>query len=139
MSYFDLQQALLTKLVNSGIFSINDIAFENDAFDPSGKTIWCAINILPQTEESMGKSSSSSNDRRGVFQVSVYVEHDSDNFANDQLQKIDDVLSEFSYNSTQIFNGQTVQMLESNVTSGRTVDSWYVRDISINYLLFTAR
>ena len=139
MSYLDLQQALINKLINSAIFPVSDIAFENQSFDPSGKTSWCHVSIIPATEEITGKTSASSNERRGIFQISVYVEKDATDFTNTQLSLIDSILTEFSYNSSETFNGQAVQILESEVTTGRTVESWYVRDISVNYLLFSAR
>lgn len=139
MSYLDLQQALLTKLINSAIFANGDIAYENKAFDPTGKTEWCSINIIPATEEAAGKTATSSNQREGILQISVCVERDSYNYANRQLELIDEIITEFSYNSSETFNGQTVQILETEVSSGRTVDSWYVRDVSINYLLFATR
>ena len=139
MSYFNLQQALLSKLINSGILDNSNIAFENQSFDPTGKTQWVSVTIIPATEEALGKTGESSNQREGIFQISVYVQKDSDQFANEQLELIDSILTEFSYNSIETFGSQTVTILESEVTTGRTVESWYVRDISINYLLFSAR
>lgn len=141
MSYLDTRQALMTQLSNANIpgVSIEDIAIEGDFFDPSGKDLWLAAYFIPASSEIMGKTPASGNDDRGTFQVSVFIPLNSGMYDTRQLQTIDSVLSAFQYNSSTVYNGQTVQILESSVNNGLENESWFKRDISINYLTFSNR
>ena len=139
MSYLDTRQALLTKLAAAALVPSTSIAYENKSFDPSGLSIWLSPFFIPATDGIMGKTSGSRNEHRGIFQVSVYVSKNATNFDSDQLDKIDDIISEFSYGSSATYSAQTVEVLESTVNGGRESESWYVRDISINYLTFSVR
>jgi hypothetical protein len=47
---------------------------------------------------------------------------------------IDDILSGFAYGSAEVYNGQTINILESTVNSGSENEAWFKRDVSINYL-----
>ncbi len=141
MSYLDTRQALMTQLSNANVpdISIEDIAIEGEFFDPSGKNLWLAAYFNPASSEIMGKTPESGNDDRGTFQVSVFAPLNSGAYDTRQLQTIDSVLSAFQYNSSTVYNGQTVQILESSVNNGLENESWFKRDISINYLTFSNR
>ena len=139
MSYLNTSQALLTKLINSAIVVSSNISFENKNFNPTGKTLWLAVNFLPVTDEILGKSSGSRNQQEGVFQISVFIKKNADDFDVTLLTTIDSLLSEFSYNSQASLNGQVVDILSSTVNEGSDNESWHKRDISINYLTFSTR
>jgi hypothetical protein len=141
MSYYDTKQALITQLVGASITGITsaDIAFENKDFDPSGKSIWLSCYFIPATSEMMGKTQTSGNEDRGIFQVSVFVALNNDNYDNTQLQAVDSILSSFQYNSSTVYNGQKVSILSATVNNGTENESWFKRDISINYLTFSTR
>ena len=141
MSFYDTKQALITQLLGASIPSVTsaDIAFEGKNFDPTSKAIWLSCHFIPATTESMGKTSTSSDEHRGTFQVSVFIALNSNTYDNLQLQTIDSVLSAFQYNSSTVYNSQTVDILESTVNSGTENESWLKRDISISYLTFSTR
>jgi len=141
MSYLDTKQALITKLIATSITGITsaDIAFENNDFDPTGKSKYIAAYFIPATSDSMGKTINSGDDHRGIFQVTVFIKLNNGNYDNDQLQIIDDILAGFIYNDKAVYNGKTVHIKDSNVNSGSENESWFKRDISINYLTFTSR
>ncbi len=141
MSYYNTKQALLTQLLGASIPNItsSDIMFENKDFDPKGKSLWLACYFIPATSEMMGKSTTSSNEDRGVWQISVFVSLNNDNYDNAQLQTVDSVLSAFQYNSQTVYNSQAVDILDSTVNNGTENESWFKRDISINYLTYTTR
>ena len=141
MSYYNTKQALITQLLNASIPNITgvDIAFENNDFNPLGKPLWLSCYFIPATSGMMGKSSGSSNEDRGVFQVSVFTALNGDSYDNTQLQTIDSILSAFQYNSSTVYNTQKVDILESTVNNGIENESWFKRDISINYLTFSTR
>lgn len=141
MSYYNTKQALITQLLGASIPNItsNDIAFENKDFDPKNKPLWLAVYFIPATTDMMGKTSTSSDEQRGVFQVSVFVSLNNNDYDNTQLQTIDAILSAFQYNSQTVYNTQTVDILESTVNNGTENESWFKRDISINYLTYSTR
>ena len=141
MSYYNTKQALLTQLLGASIPNItsSDIMFENKDFDPKGKSLWLACYFIPATSEMMGKSTTSSNEDRGVWQISVFVSLNNDNYDNIQLQTVDSVLSAFQYNSQTVYNSQAVDILDSTVNNGTENESWFKRDISINYLTYSKR
>lgn len=137
MSYLKTKQALIQQLQT--VVNFNDVASENKTFDPANKSLWYAAYFLPVSTEMMGKTPASSDEQRGIFQVSVFVSLNSDQFDNNQLQAIDDVLSGFLYNTSIVYNGQQVDVLSSTVNNGSESESWFQRDISINYLTFSER
>lgn len=141
MSYFESKQALLTKLLSTSITGVtaNDISFENKNFDPIGKSIWLACYYIPATSESLGKTEQSSDEQRGIFQVSVFVSLNSDNYDNLQLQAVDDILTGFRYNSSEVYNNTRVDILSSTVNNGTENEAFFKRDVSINYLTFNTR
>ena len=139
MSYYDTRQALLTTLLDAAIVPDADIAFENDEFDPTGKDIWLAVYFLPVNSGIMGKTNESKSEQRGVFQISVFVRKNSDNYDSEQLLKIDSILSTFSYGTAALYSGQTVDILDAALTNGRYDNAWFVRDVSIDYLAFATR
>lgn len=141
MSFFDTKQALLTQLINnlpSGL-TANDVAFENKNFNPANKPLWLAAYFIPATSDILGKTPSSNNEDRGVFQVSVFVSLNNESYDNTQLQAIDELIAAFKYNTQMMYNTQTVQALESTVNNGTENESFFKRDISVNYLTFSTR
>ena len=139
MSYFSTKQALVEALINSAIFAADELGFENNVFDPDGKDIYAECYFIPADEVSLGKDASSSDDQRGIFQVSVFVKKNSGNFDNDQLVKIDELRNLFKYGSVLTYNTQKVNILESSLNNGTELESWFRRDLSINYSTFSER
>ena len=141
MSYLNTKQACITHLINnlpSGLTTA-DIAFENRKFDPSGKDLWLAAYFIPASTEMMGKSATDKDEQRGIFQISVFVSLNSEEFDNAQLTAIDELISAFKYNTQMVYNTQTVTTLESTVNTGSESEAWYQRDISVSYLTFSSR
>ena len=136
MSNLDTKQALLTKLLATSITGITnaDIDYENSNFVPFGKTKYIKASFLPASSDTTGKELSAPQERRGTFQISIYVTLNNANYDNEQLQISDDIELGFAYGSTAAYNGKTVSILESTTNSGSENEAWYVRDLSINYL-----
>lgn len=141
MSYFKTKQALLTKLLSVPITGVtaDDMSFENKTFDPKGRSIWLACYFIPATSESLGKTIDSSDEQRGIFQVSVFVALDDGQYDNLQLQVVDDILAGFRYSTSTVYNSQQVDILDSTVNNGTENEAYFKRDISINYLAFNKR
>jgi hypothetical protein len=141
MSILDTKQALIQQLltVTSSLFNSNDVAYENANFNPEDKDAWVQPFFIPASTDMMGKTSSSGDEQRGIFQLSVFVKLSSGKYDNDQLQIVDDILSAFKYNTSMVYNNQQVAVLSSTVNAGTSNDAWFKRDISINYLTFSTR
>ena len=137
MSYLDTRNALVTQLLT--VVSADDLALSNDKFDPAGKSLWYDAFLIPATTDMMGKTIQSGDEQRGIFQVSVFIPINDGNSDLVQLQAIDSVLSGFLYNNRLVYNGQQVDVLSSDVNTGLENESWFKRDISINYLTFSER
>tara|TARA_R110000772_G_scaffold6823_1_gene23764 strand:- start:910 stop:1233 length:324 start_codon:yes stop_codon:yes gene_type:complete len=105
----------------------------------SNKSLWYAAYFLPTSTDSMGKTSASSDEQRGIFQVSVFIDINRFDYDYSQLQAIDNILAAFTYNTSLVYNGQKVDLLSSDVNSGLESGAWYQRNISINYLTFSER
>ena len=141
MSYYNTKQALLSKLLGASIPNItnSDIMFENKDFDPAGKSLWLACYFIPATTEILGKTFVSGDEQRGVWQISVFVSLNNNDYDTAQLQTIDAIKSVFYYNSSTVYNTQKVDILESTLNNGTENESWFKRDLSINYLTFSTR
>ena len=137
MSYLKTKKALLTQLLTA--VSSSDLALENKKFDPSNKSLWYAAYFIPASTDMMGKTGTSSDEQRGIFQVSIFIDINRFDYDDTQLSAIDSILSAFTYNTSLVYNGQKVDILNSDVNSGSASEAWYQRDISINYLTFNER
>jgi hypothetical protein len=141
MSYLNTKQALITQFLATTVTGLtaDDIGYQNKFFDPTNKPLWVMLTFIPATSVMMGKTTVDRNEDRGIFQVSVFVSIDNDEYDNAQLTAIDEILTGFQYNSSTVYNSQQVDILESTVNQGRESESWFERDISINYLTFSNR
>ncbi len=139
MSYLNTRQALFKQLLDnlpSGLNS-DDVAFENGEFDPESKSLWLAVYFMPATTESTSKSAESSDEDRGVLQVSVFARLNGDSFDNAQLAVVDEIRTIFKHNTVMVYNGQKVQTVDSTFSVGSESEAWFQRNISINYLTFS--
>lgn len=137
MSYLNTKQALVQQLLT--VATASNIAFENKEFNPAGKEFWYAAYFKPATTESTGKTLDSSDQQYGFFQVSVFTERNMADFDNLSLEKVDLILSAFQNTTSITYSGQKVDILETTVNDGRVSESWYQRDMTINYLTFSER
>lgn len=141
MSYLETKQAFTTHLLANlptGLTS-KDVSFENRDFNPANKSLWLAAYFIPATTESTGKTLASGDEQRGVFQISVFVALNSNDYDTAQLTAIDELITAFKYTTQVVYNNQTVDILESNVNAGSESEAWFQRDISVNYLTFSTR
>ena len=143
MSRLDTKQAFITHLLANlptGVTSA-DIAFENQspAFNPDGKALWLDTHYQEASSEPMGKTSASSNEQRGFFQIDVNIPITNSNYDNLLLSTIDELSSAFSYGTTIVYNTQNVDLLDSTTPNSSENGAWYRRFITINYLTFSTR
>ncbi len=137
MSLLDTRNALVTQLLT--LVNTNDLAVENSVFKDTNKDVWYSMAFIPASSETTGKTLASSDEDRGIFQVSVMVQINSGNKDLLQLQAMDDIKSGFLYSTSLVYNGQQVDILEADSNQGSENDAWFKRDLSINYLTFSER
>jgi len=141
MSQLNTKQAFLSHLINNlpAGLTTADVAFENKKFKPKNKDLWLAVYYIPATSDMMGKSTTDRDEERGLYQVSVFVSLNNDNYDNTQLQAIDELKSAFSYNTELVYNDQVISILDSETNAGVESEAWFQRDLTINFLTFTNR
>jgi hypothetical protein len=143
MSRLDTKQAFITHLLAnlpSGI-TADDVAFENQnpSFNPEGKNLWLDTHYQEASNDPTGKTSASSDEQRGFFQIDVNTPLSNSNYDNELLSTIDELASTFSYGTTIVYNTQSVDLLENTSPNSAENGAWYRRFITINYLTFSPR
>lgn len=108
------------------------VAYENSDFSPEGHQAWLAVHFMPTTSESL---STSADDERGVFQVSVFTKRNSGNFDTEQLRIIDELKRVFYTGA----NSDGVTILDVSTNAGQPSNGWYQRDLSIEYSSYINR
>ena len=111
------------------------IAYPNECFKPMGRPLWAAVYLLPTTSESLGKGAKSSDDDRGIYQISVFIKENQYNTDDLLLDTIDEIKALF-YNGVIIDN---VNILDVTVGNAGTSNGYHSRAISINYSTYTTR
>lgn len=134
MSYFDTRQGLFKHLIDSAIFS--ELFFENSIDEPT-QDLSAVCYFIPATSESVGKSETSADDRRGIFQVSIYSKKGE--FDNDLLVKCDEVSSLFKWGTKISYNGLDIFIQDSTLNEGAEAEGYFRRDLSINYMTLAER
>ena len=141
MSYINTRNALIKQLKATPVtgMSNSDIAYDNNKFNPAGKDLWVMASFIPASSVSTGKTLASSDEQRGVFQISVACKLNNKTYDNIVLVATDEILAGFRDTTSVSYLDQNVSILESTVSAGSESESWYKRDISINYLTFSKR
>ena len=136
MSQLQIRNDLLSQAITTLTPLVGDnIAYENKKFDPTGLSAWASFHFVPATSESMGKSRASSDDERGFIQLSIYVKANAPDYDNQLLSIVDSVKTDFYYG---VIIGST-NVLEVTTNNGFTVESWFKKDITINYSSYQSR
>jgi hypothetical protein len=141
MSYLDTRQALVTQFLATTVtgLAVADIASDNEFFDPANKSLWVMLTVIPASSEAMGKTTSDRNEDRGIFQVNVFTPVNTKDRSILSATAVDEIRAGFQYNSSTVYNGQQVDILDITVNQGRVTEAWFQADISINYLTFSNR
>lgn len=141
MSDTNTLHALRTLLLSTPITDITsaNISFIDPPkpFKPEGKKIWIAEDFIPASSESTGKTKASSNEDRGIYQLTVYVPLFLGDYGLSLSTAVDEIKAGFFYGETTTHNAQKVDILQVVAQSVTSNDAWSRRVISINYLTFS--
>lgn len=112
---------------NSTTGSSVGVTFDNSkAFDPFGYEQYVGCFFIPAANEQVGKRGTPEEDE-GIYQMSVFVEGQSESYDLKQLEIIDAI--RLGFRNANLGN---VSISDINVNGGRYDESWFVRDVSIN-------
>ena len=141
MSYLKTRQALVTQFLATTVTGLtaDDIATDNEFFDPVNKSMWVSLAVIPASSQSIGKAYTDNNEDRGIFQVSVFIPVNAKDRSILSATAVDQIRSGFQFNTESVYNGQAVSMQDTTVNQGRLSEAWFQTDISINYLTFSSR
>ena len=143
MSDLKILQSLRTLLQTASITGVtnDDISYIDapNVFDPAGKSLWLEEGFIPASSESTGKTKASSDEDRGVYQISIYTPMFSGDFGVSLSTAIDEIKAVFFNGASSVYNTQKVDILEVVAQGVSNNDAWKRRVISINYLTFSTR
>ncbi len=126
---YDLQAALNDRL--SDEFPTMPVAWENRSFTPVVGTPYLKANLLRADSEVITLGPNPYKERRGIFQVSCMYPA-GEGWGN-ATSKAAEVAAAFPDSSSFVYNGLTVNIVESTVNSGLPGDGWYMVPVSIRY------
>lgn len=134
MNQTAIRNALILRLEAANLgYSIYS---ENTISNPKGSAPFLAVYFLPSLEESCGKTVSSSDLQRGIFQITIFVNASDNDATLKQIEIVDQL--KLLFHSSLVFDGVEIEGVE--VGSGRDGDGGYfARDLSINYNGITSR
>ncbi|MCP4987575.1 MAG: hypothetical protein GY928_16410 [Colwellia sp.] len=130
-----LKTATITGVTNDDISYIDAPVI----FNPAGKALWLSEGFIPASSESTGKTKASSDEDRGVYQITVYTPLLGGDFGVSLSTAIDEIKSVFFNGAASVYNTQKVDILEVVAQGVSNNDAWKRRVISINYLTFSTR
>jgi len=143
MSDFKTLGALRNILSSATITNItdNDISFLDPpvAFDPSSKQIWINEDFLPASSSPLGKTIASSDENRGIYELTVYVPLFLGDYGESLSRAVDEIKAAFYYSKSLTYNQQKVDILSATAQGLTSNDAWSRRVISINYLTYSTR
>jgi len=125
----DLQSALNDALYDA--FPTMPVAWENVKYVPTVGVAYFRAWLLPGETQVMTLGQEPWTERVGVFQVSV-VEPIEIGFGI-PVAKAAEVVAAFKPNTSFVYNGLTVIIDKSWLSSGRVEDAWYHIPVNIKY------
>jgi hypothetical protein len=108
-------------------------------FDPQGKALWFHEGYIPATSESTGKTKQSSDEDRGIYQITVYTPLNVGDYGQSMSNAISAIQSVFYNGASNVYLGQKVDILEVTTQGVAQNEAWVRRVISINYLTYKTR
>ena len=138
----DTYDALVSKLIAIGVTGIdytNDVAWDNESFDPAGKELWLSAYYMPATFGTDAKDQAGIAER-GIFQVSVNIpvndrgDGASAKYSRNALIALAEILTGFASGIVCEYNSVKVQILDSSTPPPLPGGGWWQSVISINYV-----
>ena len=112
MAAIDARDAIVTEFIN--VCTTNSLPYKIDAVGVDVTDKLSVLSFYPASNEAMGKTSESSSDFRGFFQIDVFTETGHDYGDRRQFQIMDFFFDGFENGLVLTSNGQTVQIEDAS-------------------------
>lgn len=124
---FKVQKALLTQL-DTLAGTIPEVITEGETTNDYTRE---TLLIAPTTQRDLGGGST----QRGIYQIDVLTNKTKNKFYN--LKQAGLIKAGFTIGSSYTHDGQSVQVQGLTVSGARTEGAFFVRSISVNYIVFS--
>lgn len=124
-----IDQAFIQAFQNGSFFDADQIAYENQQFNPTAQTAYAELQMIPNDVSSYDLSQNNLTD--GVFRIVLNYPYDSGAIA--AKQKADAIFSSFSIGSKVNYDGQYAIVITQNRQLGVANEGWYRLVLSIGY------
>tara|TARA_R110002020_G_scaffold472424_2_gene700439 strand:- start:969 stop:1397 length:429 start_codon:yes stop_codon:yes gene_type:complete len=105
------------------------IGWENDSFEPFGKTQWASVFFVPNQPEPVTLGVQGSDRQTGFLQIDLNVPQDTGSGAMRAWQ--DAARQDFVAGKTFTEAGQAVVIVSTGWTQGRNVDNWFRKSLTV--------
>lgn len=133
MSDSDAEKALLTAaktLLDAQGFA-SATKWENQDFDPSGKTKWASVFFVPNQPEPVTLGVQGDDRQTGFLQIDFNVPQGK---GSGQMRTWTDAARQsFVAGKTFTENGQIVRITSAGTGQGRNVDNWFRKSVTIAF------
>jgi hypothetical protein len=133
MAHQKIRYALLERLINMA--DVPTVVTENVPFTPSQGQIYIKESYLPAETTTVGTSGTSSDEYRGIYQVSIYLPMDIGSDAGYKLAS--DIRARFSKGLHLTRLGQIVQVQQVSIAAAVPMESRWMIPVSINWRAFS--
>ena len=126
----EVKTVIRTRIAESLIFDISDIAWENVQFDPANKAIWMQENYIPAIE---AEATMTSNFANGIYQFTINTPLDSsDTLATSKSVELGNLFKAFEVIETTNYRASI--KAPSRSFEGNLDDLWYkvIIDVTLN-------
>lgn len=136
-SFNDVQSALTQSIItlNNSELGALPVAYEGRSFDPSDVDLYIEPVTLFGDRVSLSKKTL--DEILGVYQITIRQKSGLE--IAPALTACGKILAEYRHNTSYVYNGQKVVIINSTRNAGRTLDGWYTVNISINFKSDDAR
>jgi len=123
-----------TALDDAGAVTLSDFAWENKAFDPSGKTLWYRETYFPILESS---SDFTQEMLQGLIIYDIFTKKDSGTvIAETKATEIGDVFKPWENKNLTISGNRTQILTVERGDSGKFDKTWYVMPVRLTFKVF---
>lgn len=137
MSAGDLRSALVLGFADAFGGTPPKTQYENSKGDFSGETLWTHFIYLPGQPVPATIGINGEDEERGLLQIDINVPAESGE--KHLFSAIQTLQNFFTAGRVVSYNGSSATILSCGSSSGRLVDTWYRRSITIQYYSRTTR
>lgn len=133
MAFYDIHKALTQSLIDLALGVT--IAHENVDFNPISLSQFIDVTTIPATTEVISKDTL--DEELGIYQISIYTR--SGESVKTAYELADTIALNYIHGLQLTSGTQKVFIDNTNRSSGRNADGWFIIDLSVNYIADLSR